>query len=183
MKELKTERLILKGLSLDDLSAFFDYCKNPNIGPMAGWKPHDSMEESEKILKGMITSNEVWGLYHKKDKRLIGTIGLHKRSSGNKKELGYVLREEYWGQGITPEACKAVIKYAFEEEKLHKIEIFHFPFNTQSKRVIEKMGFFFEGIRREDIKRFDGKYLDSFGYSMLKSEYEKKERNDDSAKT
>jgi ribosomal-protein-alanine N-acetyltransferase len=57
------------------------------------------------------------------------------------REIGYVLSKDYWGQGLMPEAVKAVIDWLFEEEKLDFIMVGHFDWNNQSRRVIEKCGF------------------------------------------
>ncbi|XMB87251.1 GNAT family N-acetyltransferase [Mycoplasmatota bacterium WC44] len=176
MKTLETKRLILREFILSDLEDFYEYCKDENVGPMAGWQPHDNIHDSKEKLEKMITNQEVWGIYHKADKKIIGSIGLHKRSKRNKKELGFVLSKAYWGQGIMPEAGKRVIKYAFEEENINKIEINHFDFNNQSKSVIKKLGFTYEGTKRQDCE-YKGKLVDSIGYSLLKSEYDK--YNDD----
>jgi len=170
MKTIKTDRLILRGLELSDLDDFYNYCKNPNIGPRAGWPAHKSIAESREILLRMIRSNEVWAICLS-DNKLIGTVGLHQRSPRQKKELGYVLSEEHWGSGIVPEACRAVIKHAFVDQELPKIEIFHFPENIQSRRVIEKLGFVFEGIRRKDFSLWNGEVKDSYSYSLLWDEY------------
>ena len=50
MKTIETERLILRKWQLEDLDDFYEYAKNPNVGPMAGWEPHSCKEISLKIL-------------------------------------------------------------------------------------------------------------------------------------
>ena len=52
-----------------------------------------------------------------------------------------MLSKAYWGQGLMPEAVKAVINWLFSEEKLDFIIVGHFDRNAQSRRVIEKCGF------------------------------------------
>lgn len=56
MKSIDTGRLILRGWLLDDLNDLYEYAKNPQVGPMAGWKPHSSKEESLNALKS-VTGN------------------------------------------------------------------------------------------------------------------------------
>ena len=41
---IETERLILRGFTLEDAADLYDYAKNPNVGPHGGWKPHESIE-------------------------------------------------------------------------------------------------------------------------------------------
>ena len=81
--------------------------------------------------------------------KVIGSLGIEEYSEENYpeldvlqgREIGFVLSKAYWGQGLMPEAVKAVIGWLFSEEKLDFIIVGHFDRNTQSKRVIEKCGF------------------------------------------
>lgn len=57
------------------------------------------------------------------------------------REIGYVLSKAYWGQGLMPEAVKAVIDWLFHEVRIDFIIVGHFDRNAQSKRVVEKCGF------------------------------------------
>ncbi|NLJ81456.1 MAG: GNAT family N-acetyltransferase, partial [Firmicutes bacterium] len=92
---------------------------------------------------------EVFALYHRKDRRAIGSLGLHNSWTDGRsgyeglkiREMGYVLAKDYWGQGLMPEAGRAVIAYCFEQLGLDALTSGHFVNNRQSKRVIEKLGF------------------------------------------
>jgi ribosomal-protein-alanine N-acetyltransferase len=177
MKTLVTERLILRKFCEDDLNDFFEYCRNPNVGPNAGWKPHGSIEESLAILKEMIEKDEVWAIVDKSTNKVIGSMGLHddkKRDSKRVKMLGYVLSEEYWGRGLTTEAAKEVIRFAFEELELELVSVYHYPFNARSKRVIEKCGFTYEGTLRYASTIYDGRVYDDACYSITRQEYNEK---------
>ncbi|SFC42197.1 GNAT family N-acetyltransferase [Clostridium uliginosum] len=174
MKVLETERLILRPWTIDDLEDFYEYAKNPNIGPNAGWEPHSNKEDSKKILELFIEKDETWAIVYKENDKVIGSIGLHtdeKRNGINSNMLGYVLSEEYWGKGIMTEAVKCVIKYAFEEIKLDILSVCHYTFNNRSKRVIEKCGFKYEGTIRCAKKLYDTRIVDEVCYSILKEEY------------
>jgi putative acetyltransferase len=180
MKVLETERLILRKWNLEDLEDFYEYARNPNVGPNAGWEPHKDKESSENILKNFVDQEEVWAIVYKENGKAIGSIGMHEdrrradvSASIRVKMIGYVLSEEYWGKGIMSEACKAVVKYAFDEAKLELLTIFHYPFNIRSKRVIEKCGFRYEGTLRLASKIYDGTVHDSVCYSITKDEFHK----------
>ncbi|GKX66087.1 GNAT family N-acetyltransferase [Inconstantimicrobium mannanitabidum] len=174
VKTLESKRLILRGWKLEDLDDFYQYAKNPKVGPNAGWAPHESKETTLSILNSFIEKQQVWAIQDKESGSVIGSIGLHddhKRSDTGAKMLGYVLSEDYWGKGIMPEAVQEILKYAFEEANVQLISVYHYDFNTTSKRVIEKVGFKFEGILRAASKRYDGKIFDDYCYSMLRQEY------------
>lgn len=174
MITLETDRLILRAFKETDLDDFYEYAKNPNIGPNAGWTPHKNIEDSKQILDMIIAEDEVWALVDKASNKVIGSVGLHNdrlRSTEDIKMLGYVLSESYWGQGLMAEAAMAVIAYAFENLEIQLISVHHYPYNLQSKRVIEKCGFGYEGTLRHATKLYDGRIYDLMCYSMTKDEW------------
>lgn len=174
MVTLETERLILRSWKLEDLDDFFEYAKDPDVGPNAGWKPHDVKEESLEILQQFIADDEVWAIEHKKAGKVIGSIGIHeddKREGINGKMIGFVLSKDFWGQGLAPEGVIRVLDYLFNELKIDIVSCYHFPFNKRSKRVIEKCGFKLEGILRHSTKIYNGEIYDKYCYSILRNEY------------
>ena len=180
MKTLITARLILRDLTLNDLDAFYQYAKKPIIGPMAGWTPHKSLEESYRILKMMKREKEVWALTLKTSDLLIGTIGLHVRTVhnafSNRREIGYVLDDPYWGRGLMAEAVLKILEYGFTQLELDEITCGHTVLNRQSKRVIEKVGFTYDKMeKREDSNK---EKIDVLMYKMSKDKYKELMIND-----
>ena len=147
---LETERLILRPWSLDDLDDFFEYAKNPDVGPRAGWFAHKNKEESLVILKRFIEEKKTFAIVYKENNKVIGSLGIEKYGLEDKlseffdyqgREIGYVLSKDYWGKGLMPEAVKAVIKYLFNECGFDFLLCGYYDFNNQSKRVQEKCAF------------------------------------------
>ena len=171
MRTLETKRLILRAWRLEDAEAMFSYARGEKVGPRAGWKPHENVAESESIIRMFIEEDETWALVLREEGRPIGSVGLHKTREENVRELGYVLSEKYWGRGIMPEAAEAVLRFAFEELGLSKVTVGHFPFNMQSKRVIEKLGFSYTGYFEKAFERLDGVKMDECRYEMTKEAF------------
>ena len=144
---LKTERLLIRPWRQSDLDDFYSYASVDGVGQMAGWKPHESKEESKIILDMFISHKKTFALEYQS--KVIGSVGIEKYNEThfpefeNKKcrEIGYVLSKEYWGQGLMPEALKEVIRFLFENANLDVIFCGHFLWNEQSHRVQEKSGF------------------------------------------
>ena len=142
---LKTERLILRPWRKEDAECLYHFAKNPKIGPIAGWPPHKSVEESLEIINTVFFFFLTYAITI--DDNAIGCVGLlfypdtNHYWDGEGVELGYWIGEEYWGQGLVVEACKAVLKHAFEDLKINKIHASFRYENHQSKRVLEKLGF------------------------------------------
>ena len=154
---LETDRLILREWKECDLNDFFEYASVDGVGQMAGWQPHKSVEESASILKMFIDGKKTFAVVLKETNKAIGSVGIEKLSTEidgyenmTGRELGYVLNKDYWGQGLMPEAVKAVINYCFEEGNCDYLLCSCSPQNTQSARVIEKCGFRFvlEKVRK-----------------------------------
>ncbi len=177
MKRLETPRLILRDWTEDDLEDLYEYAADPEVGPAAGWKPHESLEESRQILNEMfLGSTEIWAVEDRETGRVIGSVGLHpdrmRPGVPGVKMLGYVLARAAWGRGLMTEAAGEALRYAFEEEGLALISVFHYPFNNRSRRVVEKCGFRYEGILRRAGTRYDGALLDEVCYSLTAEEYQ-----------
>lgn len=175
MERLESGRLILRGWEQRDLGDFYEYAKTPNVGPNAGWKPHSNIGESQTILNRFIEQDNVWAIEHKPTGKVIGSFGLSddsKRTNPNVKMIGYSLSEDFWGQGLMPEAVALVLDYLFNRLNLDLVSVYHFTFNTRSRRVIEKCGFTQEGIMRRAALNYDGSVLDGVCWSMTKEEYE-----------
>ena len=144
---LKTDRLTLRPWRESDLSDFYEYASVDGVGQMAGWNPHRNVEESKTILSHFIEGKHVFALEYQG--KVIGSLGVENYNEENYpelapfqgREIGYVLSKTYWGQGLMPEAVKAVIAWLFEKEKLDFIICGHFDHNSRSRRVIEKCGF------------------------------------------
>ena len=147
---LETDRLILREWKETDLNDFFEYASADGVGQMAGWQPHKSIEDSSAVLKMFIDGKKTFAVVHKENNKAIGSIGIENLSieiAGYEnlvgRELGYVLNKDYWGQGLMPEAVKAVINYCFETIDCDYLLCSCSPVNKQSARVMEKCGFQF----------------------------------------
>ena len=179
-KLLETERLLLSKwtLSVEDVKGLYDYAKNPNVGPNAGWAPHKDEDESAEIIKELFLPYNVWSIRDKNTHKIMGSIGLEpdrRREGVASLEMGYSLGEQYWGHGYMTEAARAVMKYAFDELGIVIMSICTGPQNKRSQRVIEKCGFKFEGVQRKGYHIYDGTDRDNLVFSILKEEFYQQE--------
>ncbi len=146
---LQTPRLTLRAWDFSDLADFFHYASNPKVGPMAGWIPHKSQEDSREILDSFIKHHRCLALVYRETGSVIGSLEIQAYPEKDFPELenyrccelGFVLAADYWGQGLMPEALEAVMIYLFNELHLDYILCGHFLWNEQSARVQEKLGF------------------------------------------
>ena len=144
---LETKRLILRHWEEGDAADLYAYAKDPDVGPAAGWPPHQSIEESRDIIKNVLNGREAYAICLKADGKAIGTVELKLKGHtdmtdrDDECELGYCLGKPYWGQGIMPEAVEEVLRHAFEDIGMSKVWVGYYEGNAKSKRVQEKCGF------------------------------------------
>ena len=144
---LETERLILRRFEDSDAESVFEYAKDPDVGPIAGWPSHQNIDESLDVIRNVLSAKEAYAICLKTDGRAIGAIEL--KLSGHTDmterddecELGYWLGKPFWGQGIMPEAAREMLRHAFEDLGMTKVWVGYYEGNTKSKRVQEKAGF------------------------------------------
>ncbi|MBA4699698.1 MAG: GNAT family N-acetyltransferase [Ruminococcus sp.] len=144
---LETERLILRPWSEEDAQDLYVYAKDPQVGPIAGWPSHTSVENSLEIIKNVLSAKETYAVVLKEEQKAVGSIGLMTGSASNldisdeEGEIGYWIGVPFWGQGLIPEAVGEMLRHGFEDLRLEKIWCGYFDGNIKSKRVQEKCGF------------------------------------------
>ena len=143
---LTTDRLILRRWKESDAADMFELCKDPDIGPITGWPPHKNVEESKNIINNVLQGKEAYAICLRGTAAPIGCIELRLPVTDlahdeDECELGFWLGKPYWGQGIMPEAAKALIRHGFEDLGMTKIWAGYYDGNEKSKRCQEKIGF------------------------------------------
>lgn len=166
---IETDRLILRKITLDDAEDMFSYASDEEVTKSVAWKKHDTLSDTEDFIKEFLSQYDApWGIELKENGKFIGTVHFvwwqpqHKSA-----EIGYVLSQDYWGQGIITEATKAVISYGFENMDLVRIQARCFLDNSGSQRVMEKLGMSYEGVSRKAMY-VNGKHKDLKVFAILR---------------
>ena len=178
MSQLETKRLILRPFEEGDAEMLFSYARDPRVGPPAGWKPHESLEESREIIRTVFSEPETYAVVHRQDGRVIGSAGFtgrhRKEAGGPDDEIGYSLDPAYWGRGLIPEAVEELLRHGFEDLELHTIWCDHYDGNNKSRRVIRKCGFAFRFVRMQRLEAFDYAPRLVMCYAMTRRDWEKR---------
>ena len=105
------------------------------------------------------------------DDKAVGSIGVFRQGNIHRltAEMGYCLSEEYWGNGIMTEAVKQTCEYVFKNSDIIRIYAEPFAYNTASCRVLEKAGFRFEGLLRQNAIK-NNKIVDMKMYALIKTQ-------------
>ena len=147
---LMTQRLILRRWNQKDAEDLYRYACDPDVGPIAGWPPHKSIDESRAVIRDVLNGREAYAICLKEDGRAIGAIELKLNGHtdltdrDDECEMGYWLGKPFWGRGIVPEAVTEMLRRAFEDIGMQKVWVGYYEGNSKSKRVQEKCRFRFQ---------------------------------------
>ena len=172
---IKTNRLVIRMLEMKDKDAFFKYRILPEVYKYQSWIPKDIREIEHFIEKNNLiylnTANTWMQLaVCLQDDKIIGDIGIHFLEDGYQVEIGYTIAPDYQGKGYAYEAVTAVIGYIFSVLAKHRITASVDPDNTNSIKLLEKLGFRKEAHFLKSF-RMNDKWYDDCVYAMLSEEW------------
>lgn len=176
LPDLITPRLTLRRMLVSDTEDMYEYASRQDVTKYLAWYPHPNRDYTRDYLQylggryaaGMFYD---WAVVYEPDCKMVGTCGFTSfNCSSDSAEVGYVLNPEYWGKGIATEALRRVLRFGFDELHLHRIEARFIEGNDRSRRVMEKVGMQFEGIRREAML-IKGSYLNIGVCAILQSDW------------
>jgi len=176
---METDRLILRKISLADEEEIFSYASIPEVSKYVSWECHETIEDTREFINLTLerySKDEAgeWALVLKNTNRIIGIAGFVQYRKEHKSiEVGYVLARDYWRQGFAAEAVQRLIRFAFTEMSLNRVEAVHFPDNEASGRVMQKVGMTYEGLMREKVF-IKGHFQDLKQYAIIKKDWQTK---------
>ena len=148
MELLETPRLLLRPWEEGDAGSLYKYAKDPAVGPIAGWPPHTSVENSREIIRTVLSAPETYAVVLKQSGEAVGSIGLMSGAAvhsaeiaAGEAEIGYWIGVPFWGRGLIPEAVRRLLRHAFEDLGVQAVWCGYYDGNAQSRRVQEKCGF------------------------------------------
>ncbi|MBK1812846.1 GNAT family N-acetyltransferase [Clostridium sp. YIM B02505] len=173
MKELSTERLIIRRFSENDGEDLYEYFSNPKVLEFEPYKPF-TRDEAYKEAKRREGDENFLAVCLKSGK-LIGNLYFSK-GDFETWEVGYVFNESYWGNGYASESLLALMKYAFLSLNVRRIIANCDPKNIPSWKLLERVGMRREGNLLQNVFFFKDEegnpiWKDTYEYGILKTEY------------
>lgn len=153
--DIKTERLFLKNIAIDDRDFIFSQFSNDVVNKyLFDAEPLTDIQGADEIINFYIEPEprlqHRWIILRKSDGMKIGTCGFHCWNQRDcKVEVGYDLKEEFWGNGYIQEAMKKIITFAKSEMHIKEISACIYIDNARSIRAIENLGFVLSGSSYE----------------------------------
>ncbi len=176
-KRLETDRLILRRYTVADAADMYrNWASDPEVTRYLTWPCHTSPEATAELLEAWVMQYENgsyfnWAIELRDSGTVVGNISVVKLDENvNSAEIGYCLGRAYWGNGIMPEALRAVTDYMFDEAEVNRLAAFHDVNNPKSGRVMQKAGMKYEGTLRQAGKNNQG-ICDMACYAILRSDH------------
>lgn len=177
MEVIRTQRLLLRDFEKTDWKAVHSYASDLEVVRYVDWGPNTEEETKNFIHQAVACQKEqprrnyTLAIVLKTENRLIGGCGIHVSNPDNQEGwIGYCLNRSFWGQSYASETANVLLKFGFDQLKLHRIFATCDPANIASAHVLEKIGMKREGHLREH-KWAKGKWRDSLLYAILDYEW------------
>ncbi|WP_135306466.1 GNAT family N-acetyltransferase [Haloarcula amylovorans] len=172
---LRSEAVTLRPVNADcddDVQAIQRAINNPNTRrPMGLTDPHSAQSERAWLQDLDDREDHILLFIATDENTPVGNVELfdidhcHGRA-----ELGCWVYEPHRGQGYATAACQLMLRYAFTELRLHRVDAVVYDTNDASQALIETLGFAHEGVKRE-FGYLDGEFVDQHQYGILGSEF------------
>lgn len=178
--ELTTDRLLLREFRMEDAKAVFNILRRKDVNQYLETDTLRSVKEAEERLISRIglfkdRMGYRWAITLRENpSHVIGSCGYFSVRRGTQTmEMGYELHPDFWNKGIMTEALYAMLGFSFSAQNpypAHRMEALVIPENLISIRILEKLGFAREGVRRE-FGLWKGRYHDVYLYALLAHEW------------
>ena len=171
--ELRTERLLLRPIALDDFPEILAYSQDEEWGRYTpDPKPYTRRFGEEFIARKVLAPWETAPRFSiVLDGKVVGGVGLEIDPANKVAELAYSLARQHWGRGLATEACRCVIVWGFRDLGLEKIYAKTLLRNVRSSQVMERLGMTREAHLRSHIL-VEGGRQDEIHYGLLREEWE-----------
>ncbi len=171
---IRTSELLLRPLEESDAAALLEIISDEEVQNMTvGFPPAPTIDIARTIIltrQNWEKNGTGWQLGIEYEGRLAGLVGINAVNRAcDRAAVDYIIAREYRGRGFASLALGNFISAAAEKFSLHRLSASCFADNIPSRRVLEKCGFVFEGVFRDEIKK-NGIYRDVAHYGLIVQE-------------
>ncbi len=173
--EIRTPRLLIRPMTLDDADGIFDIYGDPEVGRLNLWTPLPhrtaAMDKIRVFQTHFVEGKRVrWGLTLPEEGRVIGDIAIvahdYRMQQG---EIGFNLSLAHQGNGYMSEALRGMWRFLFGEIGFRRIVALVNQYHEQCHRLLEAVGFQREGTLRQAVQ-WEGRPIDVWQFGLLPGE-------------
>jgi RimJ/RimL family protein N-acetyltransferase len=176
---LRTERLVIRPATMDDLEPTWRFRRLEDVGrwitgyPRALEEYRSRFEEPSRLATTLVVEHAdgVVGDLMLRIEDAWSQAEVADDARGVQAELGWTLDPAYRGRGLATEAVGALVALCFEQLGLRRVVAQCFADNTESWRLMERLGMRREAHLVQESLHRDGRWLDCYGYALLAHEW------------
>ncbi|MBA3681765.1 MAG: GNAT family N-acetyltransferase [Bacteroidetes bacterium] len=177
---LTTSQLHLSEIVTNDIKYIHALNSLPEVDEFNTSGIPESLDETQNLVLGWIDSQKkepkeryTFSIVNKETNEFIGIVGLKMgKPNYRSAEIWYKLFPKTWKKGYATETVKEILRFCFNELKLHRIEAGCAIGNIGSIKVLEKCGFIREGQTRKLLPIRDN-WIDNYFYAILEEDHNK----------
>ncbi|GIH02497.1 N-acetyltransferase [Rhizocola hellebori] len=173
----ETPRLVIRRFQATDVAAFAAYRCDPEVARYQSWSPAMTMQEAAALVDEFATGDpDVPGWFQyaiamrAADPVLIGDVGVHLHENMMQAEIGFTLNRQHQGHGYATEAVQAMLHHLFAYRRLKRVSAECDARNSASARLLQRVGFQREGLRRQHTW-IKGEWTDDLLFGLLAAEF------------
>jgi RimJ/RimL family protein N-acetyltransferase len=173
---IATERLVLRRFRPADAATLSAYRSDPDVARYQSWTAPYPLAEARAMVSVLATGDPEspgWFQYAIEltaERVHIGDVGVDLHENRRQAEIGFTLDRAYQKRGFAAEAVRALLNHLFTVRGLHKVSAEADARNLASARLLERVGFTREGLRREHTW-IKGEWTDDLLYGLLAAEW------------
>jgi aminoglycoside 6'-N-acetyltransferase len=171
---LSTPRLTLRHFRPSEAAALAAYRSDPDVARYQSWDAPVSVDEARLLITGYAAADPrlpgwfQYAVVH--EGVLIGDVGVNLHDNRMQAEIGFTLAPAYQGHGYAIEAVGRVLQHLFTGQGVHRVSAECDARNVRSARVLERVGFQREGLRRHNTWA-KGEWTDDLLFGLLSDEW------------
>jgi [ribosomal protein S5]-alanine N-acetyltransferase len=173
---LVTDRLIIRDVKHSDADGFLRYMQHGDYWRFVPVDQPTTAAVNTLIARSIVQQSEsprasyFMAAADKRSGELLGEAILHIRSfRWNQGEIGWGVRFDYVGNGLATEIGRALLRFSFEQLKLHRVYAQCRAENAASRRIMVKLGMQEEGVFRDNVQA-RGEWWSSVQYAILSTD-------------
>ncbi len=173
---MQTERLVIRRFRPSDAPTFAAYRSDPDIARYQSWSAPYPESEAARVIELFAADDPRapgWFQYAialPENDELIGDIGVNTHENGMQAEIGFTLSAVWQGYGYAFEAVSRLLDHLFTERQMHRVSAECDARNVRSAKLLERLGFAYEGCRREHTF-IKGEWTDDQLFGLLASQW------------
>ncbi len=173
---LHSERLVIRRFEPRDADAFAEYRGNPDVARFQSWSVPLAPGYAQRMVADFAAGDPdapgwfQYAIATPIEGALIGDIGVHLDDNMRQADIGFTLAPAWQGRGYAFEAVNRMLEHLFSERGLHKVSADCDARNEPSAKLLDRLGFKREGLRRQHTW-IKGEWTDDLLFGLLSDEF------------